>query len=206
MFSLMINLILSGIAYLFKALTISGLLLATLTGTLILSGGGLGLWLILGVFFVTSSALTHYKDERKYHLYHLHEKMGKRDGIQVLANGAIPAICCVGSMLTHDFVWLIGAGIGIAAITADTYGSELGVLSHQPAVSIINFKPIQTGLSGGVTWFGTLASILGSFLIATLFTVWYVLFIQRDTPFFPLICYIGMFGFLGSLVDSLLGA
>ncbi|HAX72141.1 MAG TPA: DUF92 domain-containing protein [Firmicutes bacterium] len=206
MISFVINLLLAFMVYVLKMLTLKGMILAALIGHLILWGGGFGMWCLLGVCFVCSYWATYYKGERKYHLYHVHEKGGTRDEVQVLANGFVPAVCCLIYGFVPKPVLLIVAAIGIASINADTCASELGVLSKTGPISILTFKKIPTGISGGITWLGTFSSFMGSFIIALCFMLWYRLFIDTHVAFMSHLVYITLFGVLGSIIDSLLGA
>lgn len=78
------------------------------------------------------------------------EKGHTRDGWQVLAN-SLPAISSlVLFYYTENQLFLFGYVSGIAGATADTCGSEIGILSKRHPLSIISFKQIETGLSGCV--------------------------------------------------------
>lgn len=196
----------SGLAYLTKALTLSGAIWALIMGLLIGFGGGMYGYVLLGVFFLSSSFWSHYKEERKYHLYHLHEKGAKRDHIQVLCNGIIPALCCLLYAISHEEVFLVASAVSLASATADTWASEIGVLSSHPPRSILNFKPLEKGLSGGVSVVGTLASIAGACLIASLGATWLSLFKLSSQNGYRLFVMISILGLLGSIIDSYLGS
>ncbi len=73
-------------------------------------------------------------------------------------------------------------------------------------VSIITWKPICKGLSGGVTLSGTVASLLGAIFIAVIFIAGYFLVYGKNEYLFLMfiLCTIG--GFTGSAIDSVLGA
>ncbi|RJE17463.1 DUF92 domain-containing protein [Aspergillus sclerotialis] len=57
-----------------------------------------------------------------------------------------------------------------AAVTADTFSSELGILSSSPPrlITSPSFRVVPRGTNGGVTLTGLLAGAGGAFLIATL--------------------------------------
>lgn len=201
-----VNILLSGIAYLMKRLTLNGAIAAAIIGSLIWIGGGFYAWGLLGVFFVTSSFWSSYKDERKYHLYHLHEKGGQRDVIQVMANGGVAAFCCLSYLISGQICFLLGTAVSIAAATADTWASEIGVLSSKPPRSLLTMKPIKTGMSGGVSLLGTLSQIAGSSLIAILSLIGLKLFYKLPMEGLTVFMLISGMGVLGSIIDSLLGA
>ena len=64
------------------------------------------------------------------------------------------------------YVYLTLAYFGaIASANADTWATELGVLSRTPPRLITTGKPVAPGTSGGVTWYGTVAALAGSAFI-----------------------------------------
>ena len=84
-----------------------------------------------------------------------------------------------------------------SAAAADTFASEIGMLSKGKVFNILNFKPIQSGLSGGVSWAGLGAGALGSLLLSLL------AFPQFG---WPGVAFVFVLGFIGSILDSLLGS
>ncbi|XRP97630.1 TIGR00297 family protein [Methanocaldococcus sp. 16A] len=115
----------------------------------------------------------------------------------VLANGLIPVLFAI--LTIFGFNWaLIGYISSIAAATSDTFSSELGILSDEKPRLITTFEVVEKGTDGAITIFGTLAGVLGAFLIGL---IGYILF----EDFKIIICgTIG--GILGNLADSLVGA
>lgn len=150
----------------FQLLKPSGAFAAFLTGMSIWAGFGLNGLILMGIFFLTSSLLSRYKSKVKEHLGELHEKGSARDWAQVVANGGTAAIAGLAHFISPDPVWVIVLAISIASANADTWASELGVLSRQQPVSIKSFKRVPRGTSGAISGFGTAASAAGSLLIA----------------------------------------
>ncbi|MBR2281819.1 MAG: DUF92 domain-containing protein, partial [Spirochaetales bacterium] len=101
---------------------------------------------------------------------------------------------------------LIMFGAAIAEATSDTFAGEIGRLSSKGPVSILTKKPVPAGVSGGVTWLGTVGAFLSSAFIAV---CWYVFFLFSIGPNAvsvhgaALVC---LLGFAGAIVDSYLGA
>lgn len=89
--------------------------------------------------------------------------------------------------------------IGLAAANSDTWASEIGSLSQKLPISLKTWRTIETGTSGAVSSLGTLAALSGSFIIALLSNVLF------DISTYEVLL-IGVFGFAGNLIDSLLGA
>lgn len=95
-------------------------------------------------------------------------------------------------------------GSALAASTADTWASEAGILSSKDPVSIITFRRVRPGMSGGVSILGSFSSMLGSILVALL---WYVSYaVPTDSVYILLASVVAVSGIIGSLVDSILGA
>jgi uncharacterized protein (TIGR00297 family) len=193
-------------AYRKNSLTLSGLSGALCMGVLLSVFGGLYFLSILITFFVSSTIAGRFSKHLEKDLATLHQKCGARDISQVIANGFPAFIFATLFYLTGNQIYILGFATGIASSNADTWGSELGVLSKKTPVSIITFKPILKGLSGGITLAGSLASLAGAFLIAVVFTTGYQLVYTNHDHLLLLfvLCMIG--GFAGSLLDSLLGA
>lgn len=179
-----------------KWLTISGLVGSFVLGFIVLYLGGFSSFLILLFFFISSSLLSKIK-----RAVNKKEKKGnKRDLEQVLANG-IP--CLIGLFLTRRTfflrIGLIGFSSSLAEATADTWSGVFGIMSKKEPVSIVTFTKVPRGLSGGVTVLGLLSGLLGSFLVASLHSLIFSAGIHD-------ILIIASSGFLGSVIDSLLGA
>lgn len=184
-------------SYITHLLTKSGVLAVILIGTLICGFGPWISWLLIVLFFASSGCiqlvkkLVHQTNESS-----ITEKNNTRDAWQVLANSFPSLVCLILFFFTQNELFLIAFVSGIAGATADTWASEIGILSKKPPRSIITLNVLEPGLSGGVSLLGSISSFFGSFLIAGVFALVY--------PFYfviPFIC-----GVIGSLVDSFLGA
>src|SRR5437588_8430559 len=90
----------------------------------------------------------------------------------VLANGIVPFIIVVlyhfnnGIIISNNLL-VISYVACLAAITADKFSSELGVLAGRPFM-LLTLRRVREGTSGGVTPSGIGAGLLGSLLIALL--------------------------------------
>src|SRR6202042_903832 len=80
-----------------------------------------------------------------------------RNGWQVLANGGVAAACAFAAVRGNAPFAAAFAG-AFAAASADTWGTEVGMLSPGAPVSLLTLRPIARGLSGGVTPLGIVAS------------------------------------------------
>ncbi len=183
-----------------QALSKSGALAAFLVGGVVFGVGGWGGAAVLLTFFISSSLLSRAFARQKEALSSFVLKGSQRDAAQVFANGGFGALCLLAGLLFPDspLPWLAFCG-GFAAANADTWATELGVLSPLPPRLLTNGKLVPRGASGGVTPLGLLASLLGAILIgvvSTLFTE------QGLLTLFA----VSLGGFVGSLFDSWLGA
>jgi uncharacterized protein (TIGR00297 family) len=196
------------LAYRRAALTQSGVVGALLTGTAIFGLGGLDWGLLLIAFFVSSSLLTRYKQDAKSQVAEQFAKGGPRDVWQALANGGLAALIALAFGLTGAMhVPLLFAFVGaMAEANADTWATELGVLSGETPRLITTRKPVAPGTSGGVTWDGTGSALMGAMLIGGLAALLRWL---GGTPMGLAVMLLpvgALAGGVGSLVDSLLGA
>lgn len=192
----------SYIAYRLHALTGTGALAATGLGTLIFAAGGWIWALLLLAFFGTSSGLSRMFSRRKVQFGEKYAKAGPRDAGQVLGNGGIAALFSAAHAFAPQTPWpALAYAAALAAVNADTWATELGVLAPtEPRLITHLARSVEAGTSGGITLTGLLAAASGSAVIAALASL---LFASDGMSFFlP----IAAGGLLGSLLDSFLGA
>lgn len=198
----LLGLAVSFLAYRAAALDMSGALTATLTGGIIFGFGGIPWAVLLLTFFISSSLLSRAFRQRKGNLSEKFAKSSRRDWGQVLANGALGALLALAWALNGEASYLWWAFLGaMASVNADTWATELGVLNPVPPRSIISGRRVAAGTSGGVSAYGTLASLGGGGLIGLAAALSF----PASGIWRPLL--IGaVAGLAGSLFDSLLGA
>jgi uncharacterized protein (TIGR00297 family) len=185
-----------------RALALSGAITATLIGTVIFGFGGLPWAALMITFFVTASMLSKLFSNKKRTLIDKFEKGSQRDWAQVFANSGAGAFLAVVTLLFPDTVWPWVAYAGaMATVNADTWATEIGILSPKAPRLITTGKPVAMGTSGGVTLTGTTATFAGGLLIGVVG----VLF-QTHLPAVPFLMAVSLAGLIGSLTDSLLGA
>ena len=199
------------LAYRRGSLAPSGVLGAMTLGTLIFGFGGWVWGLTLITFFVSSSALSHYKETAKAGLAEKFAKGHRRDLGQTLANGGAGALMAIAYALWGEpalFAAYLGA---MATVNADTWATELGVLNPTPPRLITTGRVVEVGASGGVSRLGTLATAAGALTIglaALVFDLIGALASGGEDPWRyswgVLAALVG--GLAGSLTDSLLGA
>jgi uncharacterized protein (TIGR00297 family) len=186
-----------------KLLTIGGAFAAALIGLVTEFIGGYPALGLLAAFFVTSNLFGRWRRQAKKCLGY--EKGGVRDHWQVLANGG-PAMLglIIGELLrSHGFPsysTLVLFSAGLAEANADTWATEIGSVSNSLTWSIVTGKPVARGQSGGISLPGTAAAAAGSMFIA--FCYYYATGVHGHQR---LMFVIGLAGFCGAMVDSVLG-
>ncbi|RLF00971.1 MAG: hypothetical protein DRJ63_01010 [Thermoprotei archaeon] len=202
-----------------KFVSFSGLFAGLVVGMLTFVGGP-ACFLVIMVFFLSSSILT----KLGYHSKEVKgaaEKKSGRTALQVICAGGVAGVAAFlkGLYEARALIWpdpnqlshvLTVAFLGaVSSANADTWAVELGLLSEEEPKLITNLKKkVPPGTSGGVTKLGTLGSFLGALLIAAVSAALY----QHVSPPFeqmdPLAILIITFisGFTAEKIDSFLGA
>jgi uncharacterized protein (TIGR00297 family) len=202
---LLLSALIGYVGYRRHSLSKSGVLGAMLVGTAIFGFGGWAWGMLLIVFFVSSSALSHFKASRKESLAEKFSKGSQRDLAQALANGGAGALIAVANFIwPHPLWWAAFVG-AMATVNADTWATELGVLSKSQPHLVTNGKLVEVGTSGGITLLGTSAALAGSALVSL------VAIALTPAPsslslFLSSLFLLSLSGLLGSLFDSFLGA
>ncbi|VVB98014.1 Uncharacterised protein [uncultured archaeon] len=168
-----------------------GLMLSALMGVLTLFLGGKE-YLILLLFFLAISVMaTRYGEEEKKErgIYEY-----ERSWENVLSNGLVPTVLAVAQPVLGPLPFIAS----VAAVTADKFASELGVLGKGKPIFLFTLKQVPPGTSGAVSPMGTLMSLAGALLIGAAAVLLFGI-----KPSAALM--IGIGGFLGSAVDSVAG-
>ena len=190
------------IAYAAKSLTGGGAIGAFFMGLVILWSLGSAGFLLLLLFFISCTVVGKIsKKLRSSQKGEVAEKKGHtRDLMQVLANGLMATIAALFWSVSLEIKASIMFGAAVAEATSDTFAGEIGRLSKRKPVSILNFRQVPVGLSGGITPLGLLAAFLSSALIGLCWYLWFV-----DSPVTGAIL-VSTTGFAGCILDSVLGA
>jgi len=185
-----------------KMLTQSGALLAVAIGLWILYQCG-DIYLIpLFFFFISSTLLGKMLKVKEVSSDQKHGK--PRDAFQVFCNGGIYALlpCCIGWGFANQFSIELAMFASLSVSTADTWASEIGIFLRGRTYDILRFRPIAVGASGGVSLGGTLGGLLGAVCLSSLGMLYY----RLDNPFYNGFYTLVLAGFIGMLLDSVLGA
>lgn len=206
---LLFSSIIALVAYRRRSLDSSGAIGAVASGTGIFGMGGWSWGMTLIYFFVSSSLLSHYRQrDKEGAAADKFSKGSRRDLGQVAANGGLATLFAIiyGLARSPRTRRLARAGFtgALATANADTWATELGVLSASKPRLITNGRQVAPGTSGGITALGIAASSLGAYSLGVFFRLWQGLRKSRSGAPAPFVALIS--GLAGSLCDSLLGA
>lgn len=186
-----------------KLLDQSGAVAAVLLGSTVVLFSG-WIWLLPLAFFLFSSSLISrlpfLKGKGKA------TKAGRpRDWKQVFCNGAVYGILStvysLSPVVYQSDMYLLML-VSMAVATSDTWASEIGVGFGGKAIDLVRLKPVDSGISGGISFAGTIGSMLGAIAIAAFS---FLLLPGATKPWFVFLL-IATAGFLGMLADSFLGS
>ena len=175
----------AAVAWQLKLLTAPGAMAAAVVGVAVLSGTGWGGGIVLGTFFITSTAAS-----RAFHCE-------RRTAWQVAANGGAAALGGLIGMAHAGLGWWIVTA-ALAGAAADTWATEVGQGAGGTPRDLLTGEPVPPGTSGGVTTSGTLAGAAGAAvigLVAGAVTGWPALAVAAT-----------VIGFGSMMADSVLGA
>ncbi|KAI8941333.1 hypothetical protein NX059_002560 [Plenodomus lindquistii] len=215
-------------AYSRKSLTPVGILTAFATAIVHAVHPWSVFFALLAVFFLAGTAVTKVKHDIKARLTQSAAGAsggeGSRNHIQVIANSGIASVLILlhlwqikqeGRYDEKGLCWhrgtdvlIVGAVANYAAVAADTFSSELGILSTtKPRLITAPWRVVPPGTNGGVTITGLGAGLLGSFILSATSTL--LVPFCKDWSFTEKTTYtlaLTAAGFSGTLLDSLLGA
>lgn len=173
-------------------LTRPGVAAGLVVGAALLAGTHAAGPILLVVFLASSSGLSRLRSD------------GSRNVCQVLANSVVPgtaALLAAFGVLPCAGTAVAGA---IAAVTADTWATEIGTTLRAPARLVTTWCRVPPGRSGAVSVAGTAAGFAGAATIALIASylpavAWGPALPAEFTP-------VLVGGFVGLFVDSFLGA
>ena len=188
------------LAYKKKAFTLSAASAAVALLALISLAGVRWLILIVLTFLLlTISEKIVKKATTNENIDDISKKSGARDLVQLGANGGAALICVLLYMWTKEQMFVCGYVAAIAEAFGDSMASTIGSTSHGKTINLATLEEMPSGLSGGVSFRGSVACCLSCFAIALIALIlglqtWHQLLIS-------FIC-----STAGCFLDSLLGA
>ena len=196
--ALLAALSISFIAFLLNLVTLDGARASVMLGLVAYGFGGMESAVLLVAFFVTSNVIGLFftNDPNKP----LRSVTDRRNGTQVWSNGFWFGIyVCMWYVLKADMFYVAAVG-AIATASADTWATEFGTRIGGKTVLISDRTAVKPGTDGGISLAGTMMSLSGAVLIGSL-----TLLFDKN---FAIITVVSILvgGFLGSMIDSWLGA
>ena len=167
---------------------------ASMMGCLLILYGIPFHFILLASFFILSSCLNIFIKKLKSSK----TKHSQRNVIQVICNGGYLLLICIINYFQPSLIFNYLFAASVATAMSDTWATEFGKLSKVKPIAIVSLKTVSHGLSGGITFIGTIGSLIGSCIIGLLASN--LISIDKILIFGIILC-----GFLGSIVDSILG-
>lgn len=187
-----------------RLVTQGGAFSTFLVGFVVFGLGGGKFAVPLLTFFFTASLLSRLEHAQPPGTPSV--KGATRDAAQVWANGGMAvALTLAFALLVHRWplyktrYLLMLYLAALATVNADTWATEIGGLSRRAPRLLTNWRTVAPGTSGAITGLGVLAALAGAAIIPlSAYLLWHL-----DPAEFVAVAWAG---FLGSCIDSLLGA
>ncbi len=198
--ALILSSVISIISYKIKYLTKSGSAAMFVLAFLIFGFGGWKFTLPIVSFFISSSYLTKLNGNKNKPIDTFNSNQGQRNYKQVLANGSLAAlVVLLNKFYDNELLYVVYVSI-IASACADTWATEIGTYNKAKTINIVTFKTAEPGISGGISFPGTMAAFAAVFFIF----VSSVFFINNNLIKSFVIIFAS--SILGSFADSVMGA
>ena len=181
-----------------KTADLTGLFSAALVGIILVVFADARWFIIMLAFFILGSAATKYKYGYKKRIGVEQGQSGARGYRNVFANGIVAAAAAVLFGVFQQPVFIVMYVGCVATAAADTLASEIGVTGGVPRL-ITTLKEVPIGTNGGVTVTGETVALLGGFAVSMIAFVLGVVTL-------PMVVICTIAGFVGTNIDSLVGA
>ncbi len=188
-------------AFKLKMLTLSGAFAGWGMGMVVYGAFGFKGLSVLLLFFISSSLLSKWGKVKKQQMRTIVKESKGRDAGQVFANGGGAFFAGAGYLMFPHPFWLLLLLGSLAEAAADTWASEVGVLSRAKPYHILRRQRVERGISGAVSPRGLSAAILGSFVISVAGAM---MFFHGGRAIIVFLA-VGIAGFLGNVLDTLIG-
>lgn len=199
--------VIAAVAFRKKSLSLDGAIAAWVTGTIITSAGiefaACLLW-----FFVSSTLATRLGKRRKAQLEgESYYEFGNRNWVQVVSNSLPATLACAQMFRVGGSTPLLALAVvaSVSQSIGDTWASEIGsALGSSTPLLITTFERVPAGTNGAVSAVGVAASIVGGATVGLVYAL-----TAGEAAGAGLLVWLAVgaaCGFVGSMVDSLLGA
>jgi uncharacterized protein (TIGR00297 family) len=181
----------------FNILTRRGSFVAFLLGFYLAGIAGWSWLMPILLFFLSSAAFTKLHHAKKGVL----NNSTARNAWQVIANTNWAVASSILFLFTQNEIFILFFIAFVAAVTADTWASEIGPLLNKRCFSLSKMRTVPAGTNGGISLFGSLTALAGAAIIS--FLSYYLFF-----GFFNwnMVAILSVSAFFATFADSLLGA
>jgi uncharacterized protein (TIGR00297 family) len=176
----------------------SGLMSATLVGTLVIVFNDIRFFLVLITFYLAGSVSTRYRYSIKLERGVAEPAGGARGYSNVFGNSLAPLFFAMSYGVYNNDVFLISFVASVAAALGDTMASEIGKTSGNVYL-ITSLSRVTPGISGGISVKGEVAALAGAFIVVLISFGLNVIDLN-----YGIIALVS--GFMAVHVDSILGA
>jgi uncharacterized protein (TIGR00297 family) len=198
--ALAVTALFAALAYALGMVSRGGALGGLVVGTTIYYCLGPRGFAVLALFVVGGSLLTRLGYGRKHRAGTAEAGGGRRGARNALANGGVAVLCALLAALTASEAFAAAFVASLGAAFADTAESEVGQIYARMPRLITTLRRVPSGTDGAVSLPGTLAGLAAAGLTAAL---GYALGLVEGQASMLLVA---LAGFLGTVVDSLVGA
>ena len=158
--------------------------------------GGLVPIIFIGLLFFISTVVSVVG--KKIDKKRQSEAHSPRRATQIIAVGLFPVIAIILHYITKIDVFYYMFYLALIEQIADSMASDIGRLTKKKNISIITLRPVEKGISGGISTLGTACAFISSFLLGLIPLAFNVISVTAYVM-------ISAFAFVGTLIDSVVG-
>ena len=162
-------------------------------------GEGFAPIIFIGILFVLSTAVSVIGKKIEMKRGTRTDGHKARRANQIVAVGLFSVIALILHYVTREPVFYYIYYLALAEQIADSMASDIGRLTTKKNVSIITWRPVEKGISGGISTLGTAAAIISSFAIMSIPLILGKISVDAFLM-------ISALAFIGTVVDSVVGA
>jgi uncharacterized protein (TIGR00297 family) len=155
--------------------------------------------LFITILFLLSTAVSVIGKKIKTRTAGQKEHGKPRTVKQIVAVGLLAFAALVLHVASGKTVFYYVFFLALTEQIADSMASDIGSLTKRKNVSILTFHPVEKGISGGVSVLGTSAALISSFALSALPMAFGAYSLR-------VFIVIGSAAFLGTVIDSIVGA
>ena len=151
------------------------------------------------VLFTIAAIVSRITTKKFNEMHNLEKAKHPRGFWQIFANSVVALLFAVLYYVFDSQIFIYLVFTALAEEFADSMASDIGRLSRKKPLDILRFKPIEAGISGGVSLLGSVAALLGAAVASSL----PFLFLPFNLRAFLTILLVA---FVGTGIDSVLGS